>query len=144
MTEIEDMMRISVRHVMYKSVTDYWETKRGKWMQKWPGMCVLNASQYHWTKEMEELIVEKGARGVERVARAAARPAGRDGRSCAREAGEKRAHVDRGPDRHRRARPGRDHQDGGEGVSDTMTLPGSASCATTGGPGDRGRRGAAG
>jgi dynein heavy chain len=66
MTEIEDMMRVSIRHVMYKSVTDYWETKRGKWMQKWPGMMVLNASQYHWTKETEELIVEFGAEGVQK------------------------------------------------------------------------------
>ena len=64
MTEIEDMMRISVRHVMYQSVKDYWVTKRGKWMQRWPGMCVLNGSQYHWTKEMEELMAEKGAGGV--------------------------------------------------------------------------------
>eukprot|EP00947_MAST-08B_sp_MAST-8B-sp1_P002409 g2409.t1 len=65
MTEIEDMMRISVRHVMYQSIKDYWVTKRGKWMQKWPGMCVLNGSQYHWTKEMEELINEHGFHGVE-------------------------------------------------------------------------------
>ena len=34
-------------------------------MQKWPGMCVLNGSQYHWTKEMEELINEQGAKGVQ-------------------------------------------------------------------------------
>lgn len=27
-------------------------------MQKWPGMCVLNASQLHWTAETEELLIE--------------------------------------------------------------------------------------
>ena len=29
-------------------------------MQKWAGMCVLNGSQMHWTKEMEELFISDG------------------------------------------------------------------------------------
>jgi dynein heavy chain len=64
MTEIEEMMKKSCRYTMYQSVQDYIKSPRPKWMQKWPGMCVLNASQYHWTKEMEELINEKGLEGT--------------------------------------------------------------------------------
>lgn len=32
-------------------------------MQKWPGMFVLNGSQAHWTREMEELFVAEGGLG---------------------------------------------------------------------------------
>ena len=63
MLELEGMMRISVREVMGKAIADYTETPRPKWMQRWAGMCVLNGSQMHWTREMEELFVEEGARG---------------------------------------------------------------------------------
>jgi dynein heavy chain len=61
--EVENMMRSSVRDVMRQSIDDYSVTPRGKWMQKWPGMCVLNGSQFHWTKETEEFFETKGKRG---------------------------------------------------------------------------------
>lgn len=45
---------------MYRAIQDYLCSGRCEWMQKWPGMCVLNASQLHWTSETEELLLEQG------------------------------------------------------------------------------------
>lgn len=56
-------MKVSIRDVMHKAIIDYSLTPRTVWMQKWPGQCVLNGSQLHWTKETEELIKEKGKDG---------------------------------------------------------------------------------
>lgn len=44
---------------MHRAIQDYLCSGRCEWMQKWPGMCVLNASQLHWTSETEELLVEQ-------------------------------------------------------------------------------------
>jgi dynein heavy chain len=63
MLELESQMRLSVRHVMKSAIDDYTVTPRPKWMQKWAGMFVLNGSQLHWTKEMEELFLKHGSRG---------------------------------------------------------------------------------
>ena len=63
MLELEGMMRTSVREVMRQAIEDYLLTPRPKWMQKWAGMAVLNGSQMHWTKEMEDLLVSDGFRG---------------------------------------------------------------------------------
>lgn len=67
MTEVEDMMRVSIRDVMYQAIDDYTKLARTKWIQKWPGMCVLNGSQFHWTREMEEEMAKAGSDGVKRM-----------------------------------------------------------------------------
>ena len=67
MTELEDMMRVSVRDHCEQSIQDYLKRSRPKWMQKWPGMCVLNCSQVHWTAEMESAMNKHGTKGVERM-----------------------------------------------------------------------------
>ncbi|RHY33391.1 hypothetical protein DYB32_001670 [Aphanomyces invadans] len=67
MTEVEDMMRVSIRAVMFKAIQDYTQVSRVKWIQKWPGMCVLNGSQFHWTREMEEGMLMHGAKGVQKM-----------------------------------------------------------------------------
>ncbi|KAG3225312.1 Dynein heavy chain 1, axonemal [Phytophthora cactorum] len=67
MTEVEDMMRVSIRDVMYQAIQDYTKISRTKWIQKWPGMCVLNGSQFHWTREMEEEMAASGSDGVQRM-----------------------------------------------------------------------------
>ncbi|KAH9163072.1 hypothetical protein LEN26_000647, partial [Aphanomyces euteiches] len=64
MLEVENMMRTSIRDIMHQAILDYIRVDRSKWVQKWPGMCVLNASQTHWTREMEEAMDESGAEGV--------------------------------------------------------------------------------
>lgn len=67
MTEVEEMMRMSIRDVMFQSIQDYTKISRTKWIQKWPGMCVLNGSQFHWTREMEEHMTESGSNGVQQM-----------------------------------------------------------------------------
>ncbi|EQC29095.1 hypothetical protein SDRG_13255 [Saprolegnia diclina VS20] len=64
MLEVENMMRTSIRDTMHAAILDYIKVDRSKWVQKWPGMCVLNASQMHWTREMEEAMDKFGADGV--------------------------------------------------------------------------------
>ena len=64
MTELQTMMIQSVRHQMELGIANYFETKRTDWMQKWPGQVVINASQFQWTRECEELINESGNKGV--------------------------------------------------------------------------------
>jgi len=61
--QLEKESRVSVRDVMYKAIQDYTLTPRTVWMQKWPGQCVLNGSQLHWTRETEDFIKEKGREG---------------------------------------------------------------------------------
>ncbi|CBJ31041.1 dynein heavy chain [Ectocarpus siliculosus] len=51
---------VQVRDHMHRAIQDYLCSGRCEWMQKWPGMCVLNASQLHWTSETEELLLEQG------------------------------------------------------------------------------------
>lgn len=67
MTEVEEMMRASIRDVMYSAIQDYTKISRTKWIQKWPGMCVLNGSQFHWTREMEEEMAAAGSEGVKKM-----------------------------------------------------------------------------
>ncbi|OQR83181.1 sporangia induced dynein heavy chain [Achlya hypogyna] len=64
MLEVENMMRTSIRDTMHQAIVDYVKIDRSKWVQRWPGMCVLNASQMHWTREMEESMDKFGADGV--------------------------------------------------------------------------------
>ncbi|DAZ96773.1 TPA: hypothetical protein N0F65_005771 [Lagenidium giganteum] len=64
MLEVENMMRISIRDAMERAIQDYIRTDRTVWIQKWPGMCVLNGSQMHWTREMEEAMDKEGLEGV--------------------------------------------------------------------------------
>ena len=59
MGDVEEMMRLSVRHVLQNSVYDYERTPRVEWVKGHPGQCVLNGSQIHWTKEVENAINTK-------------------------------------------------------------------------------------
>ena len=54
----------SIRTVMKASVDESVDVPRTQWVQNWPGQCVLNASQLHWTREMEDFIRDKGNDGV--------------------------------------------------------------------------------
>lgn len=65
MCELEDMMKISVRHAMVNGIQDYLEKDRAVWMQNWPGMIVINAGQLHWTTNMEREMAAHGAKGVQ-------------------------------------------------------------------------------
>lgn len=67
MMELEDMMKISIRDIMERAIANYTEINRTLWIQKWPGMCVLNGSQMHWTREMEEAMDASGREGVQKM-----------------------------------------------------------------------------
>lgn len=67
MLEVENMMKTSIRDVMFSAIQDYIKVDRTQWIQKWPGMCVLNGSQLHWTREMEESMDQHGADGVKQM-----------------------------------------------------------------------------
>lgn len=56
MLELENLMKVSVRHCLHKAVEDYAERERVQWVRRHPGQCVLNGSQIHWTAEVEEAI----------------------------------------------------------------------------------------
>ena len=63
MGDVEEMMKTSVRHVLFKSVETYTTKPRNEWIKMHPGQCVLNGSQVHWTSEVEESFT-KGPDGV--------------------------------------------------------------------------------
>ncbi|KAG3085473.1 Dynein heavy chain 1, axonemal [Phytophthora cactorum] len=67
MMEVEDMMKISIRDIMERAIANYTQIDRSLWIQKWPGMCVLNGSQMHWTREMEEAMDADGREGVQKM-----------------------------------------------------------------------------
>jgi dynein heavy chain, axonemal len=49
---------------MLKAIKDYPLVSRTTWMQKWPAQCVLNGSQAHWTREVEECLRARGNQGA--------------------------------------------------------------------------------
>ena len=63
MGDVENMMIDSVRHVLMTSIQHYTEVPRTEWIKAHPGQCVLNGSQVHWTKEVEDAF-KKGNAGV--------------------------------------------------------------------------------
>ena len=65
MNGVETEMKSAVKTAMYESIVDYSVIPRGEWIQKWPGMCVLNGSQVHWTTEIEQAMDSKGNAGIQ-------------------------------------------------------------------------------
>jgi dynein heavy chain len=66
MDEVEKMMVVSVRDIMYRAVLDYQKKQRKQWMQDWAGMFVLNGSQVHWTREIEKGLNSGGLAGLKK------------------------------------------------------------------------------
>ena len=64
MVEVCNAMMDGVKDNMIDALIDYSETPRTEWMQKWAAQCVLNGSQYHWTREVEASMHEAGNAGV--------------------------------------------------------------------------------
>ena len=64
MVEVKDAMLMAIRDNMRKAIIDYPTCARTEWMQKWAAQCVLNGSQFHWTREVEEAIAKHGNQGV--------------------------------------------------------------------------------
>lgn len=64
MCEVEKMMYMSIRMVLYDSIIDYEVTNRPDWILKHAGQCVLNGSQVHWTNNLEEACNNEGPKGI--------------------------------------------------------------------------------
>ena len=54
----------AVRDNMLNAILDYTLRPRTEWMQRWAAQCVLNGSQTHWTREVEEFLKAKGNDGA--------------------------------------------------------------------------------
>jgi dynein heavy chain len=52
MTEVEELMKASIRTVLLNSIKDYVVRPRADWILVHPGQCVLNGSQVQWTSEV--------------------------------------------------------------------------------------------
>ena len=63
MNEVESMMFRTVRDCVKNAIQDYNDIPRTEWVLKHPGMCVLNCSQVHWTKNLET-AAQDGVPGV--------------------------------------------------------------------------------
>eukprot|EP00924_Labyrinthula_sp_SR-Ha-C_P008574 snap_masked-scaffold_37-processed-gene-0.12-mRNA-1 protein AED:0.06 eAED:0.07 QI:0/0/0/1/1/1/3/0/4292 len=65
MTQLENFMIETVKFEIFTSIKSYIDCKRTAWLQKVPGQCALNASQFHWTKCMEMAMTASGNKGIQ-------------------------------------------------------------------------------
>ena len=70
LTDVKKMMQKSLLTEMDKAIKNYAELTetegregRKKWTLAWPGMCVLQAGQTYWTRDLGKLLDEKGLDG---------------------------------------------------------------------------------
>ncbi|XP_064605237.1 dynein axonemal heavy chain 3-like isoform X2 [Liolophura sinensis] len=56
LSQVEEVMKLSLREVMVKAVDSYQKTKREEWVLQWPGQVVLASSQIHWTAQVTQAI----------------------------------------------------------------------------------------
>lgn len=54
LSQVERLMKISLRNIAKESVIAYFTAVREEWIFSWPGQIVLCASQIHWTNEVCE------------------------------------------------------------------------------------------
>ncbi|XP_066284547.1 dynein axonemal heavy chain 3-like isoform X3 [Branchiostoma lanceolatum] len=54
--QVEEVMKLSLREVMEKSIQAYPTTRREKWVLQWPGQVVLATGQIFWTSEVTEAM----------------------------------------------------------------------------------------
>lgn len=65
MGDVENTMFRSIRYCVDIAIKDYLDMPRTEWVLKHPGMCVLNCSQVHWTKNLET-AAEIGNDGIKK------------------------------------------------------------------------------
>ncbi|XP_015509159.2 dynein axonemal heavy chain 3 isoform X1 [Neodiprion lecontei] len=54
LSQVEKLMKVSLRDVSQDSIAAYFNTVREVWILSWPGQIVLCGSQVHWTSEVCE------------------------------------------------------------------------------------------
>ncbi len=56
--QVETAMLESLKVITMKSLKNYGETHRKKWVLEWPGQIILCVSQKYWTSEVEEALAD--------------------------------------------------------------------------------------
>ena len=64
LSEVENAMKLSLIDSMNRAITDYPTRDRRDWVKSWPGQCVLNGSQLHWTADVEQALITGGNKGL--------------------------------------------------------------------------------
>jgi len=64
LTDVESMMRESLRFRLREATNDYLEKPRTQWVLDWAAQLVLASSQYYWSMEVEEALNTKGNPGL--------------------------------------------------------------------------------
>lgn len=64
MSEIEDIMRFSIRTTIQRALNKYPETPRTEWVLQWPGQVVIAGCQTYWTSEVTESLIRVHSGGL--------------------------------------------------------------------------------
>ncbi|KAF3429654.1 hypothetical protein E2986_08409 [Frieseomelitta varia] len=59
LSQVEELMRASLRDIAEESIVAYFITDRGEWIFSWPGQIVICCSQIHWTSEVCESFEDR-------------------------------------------------------------------------------------
>lgn len=62
--KVEEVMLISVKEIIEKSLQDYAKKDRTKWVRSWQGQAVLCSSMTQWTQHSEEAMKKGGVQGL--------------------------------------------------------------------------------
>ncbi|CAF0750041.1 unnamed protein product [Didymodactylos carnosus] len=57
--QVEDQMLLSIRMIIKEALAAYEKRDRKLWVLEWPGQIVICASQVHWTREVEQAILNQ-------------------------------------------------------------------------------------
>uniref|UniRef100_A0A5K3EIM2 AAA_6 domain-containing protein n=1 Tax=Mesocestoides corti TaxID=53468 RepID=A0A5K3EIM2_MESCO len=64
MSEVENLMRFSMRTIIGRALVAYPETARTEWILNWPGQVVIAGCQTYWASEVTESLVHTNAGGL--------------------------------------------------------------------------------
>ena len=62
--DVQEEMKHTLVDVMKDAIADYPTKPRTQWVRDWCGQAVLNGSQFHWTKDVEEALAKDGLEGI--------------------------------------------------------------------------------
>jgi dynein heavy chain len=68
MLDIEYQMRKSLKQITKDSLSDYEMSPRTEWVKKWPGQVVLSVDCTHWTKGVEQALLDESEDALEKYA----------------------------------------------------------------------------
>jgi len=64
LTDVEDMMRASLRYRLRECTDEYTQKPRTQWVLDWAAQLVLASAQYYWSIEVEDALATKGNAGL--------------------------------------------------------------------------------